>query len=146
MLGKQCEVPDETSFIKLCCADSQMWNLPCRLRPLPTNVQTPRGIHFPGISHMCASEEGWGSKWQRGHCMGHLWCPALLPPSPHLPPEDAAVIMCTRGLTAPGLCCAPLVTFPKVNYLHASLPSAALLSWGTQAKTVAFLPCPHQLS
>lgn len=126
---------------------SQMWKIPYRLGPHQQMCKPDGGLLFPGFSPMCTSKEGWSGKWQRSHCMGHLWCPALLPPHPPVPPEDATEIMCSMwgpDSTSPLL--SPTCNIPQSKLLACKPSLKALLSWGTQAKTVVFLPSPYQLS
>ena len=87
MLGKQCEVPSETSVAKECdtlCSASQRWPLSHGPEPLPGNVQSPLGwpqatlTSGTSCAHRPQRDEAWTGAKEFG--MGALWCPAPHPP------------------------------------------------------------------
>lgn len=77
----------------------------------------------------------WGGKWQRSHCMGHLWCPALLPPHPPVPPADATEIMCSMW--------GPDSTWPLLSPT-CNIPQSKLLACKPSFHSSAFLGTPSQ--
>lgn len=114
VLGKQCEVPRDTSATEqqdaLCYAASQRWHLPPGPESPPASMQTPLGdiryFLYTLASERCGS----------GKCQG-VWYgtppvprPAFAPhPSwPHVPPADAtAIIWAQVDLTASDLSSTP---------------------------------------
>ena len=128
VLGKQCEVPRDTSATEqqdaLCYAASQRWHLPPGPESPPASMQTPLGdiryFLYTLASERCGS----------GKCQG-VWYgtppvprPAFAPhPSwPHVPPADAtAIIWAQVDLTASDLSSTPSSTFHPWGFPAATL-------------------------